>query len=301
MNYFAMIWLTPQERKHSFMPSYIDLHSHSTVSDGTLAPAQLVAHAAALGVRVLALTDHDDMSGLAEAQEAAQQHGLALVNGVEVSATWNGATVHVVGLKVNPGYAPLVEGLASIRQGRYRRAESIAAGLEQAGIPGGLEGARRYAGRDIISRTHFARFLVERGYVKDIATVFKKYLTRGKPGYVEHRWASLEEAVGWVTGSGGVAVLAHPGRYGLGRVNLLRLLTEFRELGGCAIEVISGSHAPWQHRQFAQFAQQFGLLASVGSDYHGPGHNTIEMGRLPELHSGCVPVWQEWEEAVKLH
>lgn len=283
------------------MPSPIDLHSHSTVSDGTLSPAQLVAHAAAQGVCVLALTDHDDTGGLAEAEAAARRHGVALIGGVEVSVTWNRTTVHVVGLRVAPDYPPLRDGLAAIRQGRYRRAEGMAAGLEQAGIPGSLEGARAHAGRDIIGRTHFARFLVEQGYVRDISAVFRKYLVRGKPGYVEHRWASLEEAVGWITGSGGIAVLAHPGRYDLGRVNMLRLLTEFRACGGRAIEVVSGSHTPEQFRHFARLAHQFGLMASMGSDYHGPGHNYIEMGRLPELPPGCVPIWQDWQEAALLH
>ncbi len=283
------------------MPSSIDLHSHSTVSDGTLTPAALVAHAAAQGVRVLALTDHDDTGGLTEAAEAACLHGMALIGGVEVSVTWNRTTVHVVGLKVGSDYAPLRDGLAAIRRGRQQRAEGIAAGLERAGIKGSLEGARAHAGRDIISRTHFARFLVERGYVKSIPAVFRNYLVRGKPGYVEHHWASLEEAVGWITGSGGIAVLAHPGRYDLGRVNMLRLLAEFRELGGRAIEVVSASHTPEQYRHFARLAHQFGLLASLGSDYHGPGHPYIEMGRLPGLPEGCVPVWHDWEEAARLH
>lgn len=278
------------------MPSPIDLHSHSVVSDGTLTPAQLVAHAAAQGVRVLALTDHDDIDGLAEAADAAERHGIRFINGVEVSVTWNKATVHVVGLKVSPEHAPLREGLAGIRHGRYHRAEGMAASLDKAGIKGSLEGARAHAGRDIISRTHFARFLVEQGHVKNIPAVFKKFLVKGKPGYVEHRWASLEDALGWIIGSGGIAVLAHPGRYDLGRTNLIRLLAEFRELGGAAIEVVTGSHTPEQYAHFARLAHQFGFLSSLGSDYHGPGHNYIEMGRLPDLPHGCVPVWHDWQE-----
>lgn len=283
------------------MPFPIDLHSHSTVSDGSLTPQALVAHAAAQGVRVLALTDHDDLDGLGEAADAAGAHGIALVNGVEVSVTWNGRTVHVVGLKVSPDHPPLRTGLAAIREGRYRRAERMAQGLAQAGIPGSLEGAMAYATRGVISRTHFARFLVEQGHVRNVPAVFKKYLVRGKPGYVEHQWASLEDAVGWIRGSGGIAVLAHPGRYDLGRVNMLRLLAEFRELGGSAIEVVTGSHTPEQYGHYARLAHQFGLRASLGSDYHGPGHNYIEMGRLPDLPPGCEPVWRDWEEAACLH
>lgn len=283
------------------MPSPIDLHSHSIVSDGTLTPSQLVEHAAAQGVRVLALTDHDDIAGLDEAAEVAARLGVAFINGVEISVTWNNRTIHVVGLKVSPDYLPLMDGLASIRAGRHTRAQGMAAGLEQVGIAGSLEGAYLHAKRGIISRSHFARFLVETGHAKDVSSVFKKYLVKGKPGYFEHRWASLEDAIGWIAGSGGMAVLAHPGRYDLGRTNLLKLLAEFRELGGAGIEVVTGSHTPDQYQQFAQLAHQFDLLASLGSDYHGPGHTYIDMGRLPDLPSGCVPVWRDWAETAAIH
>lgn len=283
------------------MPSPIDLHSHSIVSDGTLTPSQLVEHAAAQGVRVLALTDHDDIAGLEEAAEAAARYGIAFINGVEISVTWHKRTIHVVGLKVSPDHPPLVEGLAGIRAGRHTRAQGMAAGLEEAGIVGSLEGAYLHAKRGIISRSHFARFLVETGHAKDVAAVFKKYLVKGKPGYFEHRWASLEDAIGWIAGSGGMAVLAHPGRYDLGRTNLLTLLAEFRELGGAGIEVVTGSHTPDQYQQFAKLAHQFDLLASMGSDYHGPGHTYVDMGRLPDLPSGCVPVWHDWAETAAIH
>lgn len=282
------------------MPSHIDLHSHSTVSDGVLTPTELVQHAVAHGVRLLALTDHDDVAGLDEAAETAAQHGLTLVNGVEISVTWHGRTVHVVGLKVNPQHDVLFNGLAGIRAGRFQRAELMAASLERVGIHGSLEGARRHATRGIIGRMHFARFLVERGHAKDVSSVFKKYLVRGKPGYQEHRWAELGDAVQWITTSGGIAVLAHPGRYDLGRVNMLTLLAEFRELGGRALEVVTGSHTPEQYHHFARLAHQFGLLASTGSDYHGPGNGYMEMGRLPELPANCKPVWHDWSEAAGL-
>ncbi len=282
------------------MPFPIDLHSHSTVSDGTLTPTQLVEHAAARGVRMLALTDHDDVDGLAEAAEVAARHGMQFINGVEISVTWNNRTVHVVGLKVSPTYPPMVAGLENIRAGRHVRAQGMADGLEQIGISGSLEGAYLYAKRGIISRSHFARFLVEQGYAKDVSSVFKKFLVKGKPGYFEHRWATLEEAVTWITESGGVAVLAHPGRYDLGKTNMLTLLHEFRELGGRAIEVVTGSHTPEQYAHFARLAHQFELLASLGSDYHGPGHAYMDMGRLSGLPSNCVPVWHDWPETGEL-
>lgn len=282
------------------MPSPIDLHCHSIVSDGTLSPTQLVDHAAAQGVRVLALTDHDDLGGLDEAAEAARRHNIAFINGVEISVTWHKRTIHVVGLKVSPTHAPLVQGLEAIRAGRHTRAEGMAASLDAIGISGSLEGAYRHARRGIISRSHFARFLVESGHAKDVGAVFKKYLVKGKPGYFEHRWADLEEAIGWITGSGGIAVLAHPGRYDLGRTNMATLLAEFRELGGSAIEVVTGSHTPEQYSHFARLAHQFGFKASLGSDYHGPGHTYMDMGRLPGLPANCVPVWQDWPETQLL-
>lgn len=283
------------------MPSPFDLHSHSVVSDGTLTPAELVEHAAAQGVRVLALTDHDDLGGLQEAAETAVRLGLAFINGVEISVTWRKRTIHVVGLKISPDHRPLRAGLAALREGRHTRAQGMAAGLEAIGITGSLEGAYRHAQRGIISRSHFARFLVEQGHAKDVSAVFRKYLVKGKPGYFEHSWASLEDALQWIVGSGGVAVLAHPGRYDLGRTNLLTLLAEFRELGGQAIEVVTGSHTPEQYQHFARLAHQFSLLASLGSDYHGPGHNYIDMGRLPDLPANCDPIWSGWPEAVALH
>lgn len=279
------------------MPPQIDLHCHSTVSDGLLAPSDLVRHAHSQGVQVLALTDHDDVAGLGEAALMAAELGMQFVSGVEISVTWNRRTLHVVGLKIAPDYIPLLNGLAETRTGRHVRAQGMADSLSKIGIAGSLQGAYRYIKPDgLISRTHFARFLVEQGYAKDTRSVFKKFLVKGKPGYFEHRWASLEDAMGWILGSGGIAVLAHPGRYDLGRTNMLNLLSEFRELGGTAIEVVTGSHSRDQYQEFAKLAHQFDLLASKGSDYHGPGHAYIEMGRLPDLPAVCKPVWHDWSE-----
>ena len=279
------------------MSSVIDLHSHSTASDGLFSPAELVSRAAAQGGRVLALTDHDEVAGLDEARAAAEEAGIQLVNGVEISVTWNNRSIHIVGLRIDPNYEPLRQGLASIRAGRGERARLMAAELDKVGISGSLEGAHAYAANpDIISRTHFARFLVEKGIVKDTRTVFKKYLVKGKPGYVPHRWADLADAIGWIRGSGGIPVLAHPGRYDLGRGNLNKLITDFKEAGGTAIEVVTGSHSVEQFTMFAYYAQEFDLLASAGSDFHGVGESYMDLGRLPGLPPGCKPVWHDWPE-----
>ncbi|MFA7350725.1 MAG: PHP domain-containing protein [Methylotenera sp.] len=274
----------------------IDLHSHSNISDGLLSPTDLVEHAATHGVKILALTDHDDISGLAEAQQAAIQRGIQLVNGVEISVTWKKRTLHVVGLNINPLNTVLMQSLTSVRQSRLERAKQMALGLEKAGIHGAFEAASTLAEQSILTRMHFARFLVERQYAKDAKSVFKKYLVKGKPGFVDHEWMSLESALNLITGSGGVAVLAHPGRYDIRRTNMLLLLEEFRALGGSAIEVVTGSHTPAQYVEYAKYAQLFGLKASQGSDYHGKGISFMEMGRLPALPSNCIPVWQGWPQ-----
>jgi len=280
------------------MSLIFDLHSHSNISDGLLSPTELVEHAVAHGVDVLALTDHDDTGGLVAASHEAKRSGLQLINGVEISVTWKKRTLHVVGLKIDPEYPPLKAGLASIRAGRHVRAVGMAAGLDKVGIVGSLEGAYEYAREGIIGRVHFARYLVNNGIAKDSKTVFKKYLVKGKPGYIEHEWASLADAVSWIVDSGGVAVLAHPGRYDLRRTSMLVLLEEFRALGGSAIEVVTGSHTGAQYIEFAKYAQLFGFKSSVGTDYHGKGLSFMEMGRLPLLPSNCVPVWHDWPEAL---
>ncbi|MFZ3088429.1 MAG: 3',5'-nucleoside bisphosphate phosphatase [Methylotenera sp.] len=275
----------------------IDLHSHSNISDGLLSPAELVEHAANHGVRVLALTDHDDIAGLAEARQAAVQHGIQLVNGVEISVTWKKRTLHIVGLNINPDDESLRAGLAAVRLSRLERARQMALGLEKAGIHGSFEAASSYANQSILTRMHFARFLVERQYAKDAKSVFKKYLVKGKPGFVDHQWMSLESALDLIINSGGVAVLAHPGRYDLRRTNMLLLLEEFRALGGMAIEVVTGSHTAAQYVEYAKYAQMFGLKASQGSDYHGKGISFMGMGRLPDMPGNCTPVWQDWRLA----
>lgn len=272
-----------------------DLHSHSTASDGVLSPRGLVERAAAMGVQVLALTDHDELSGLAEAGAAAAEAGIRLVHGVEISITWHKQTIHIVGLNVDPACPALVSGLASNRAGRTLRAEQMAAELAKLGIQGALEGAYQFAGnKELIGRTHFARFLVQRGVVKDVKTVFRKYLVKGKPGYVSHEWASLEDALTWIRAAGGHAVVAHPGRYQMGREKLRLLLSEFQHYGGDAIEVVTGSHTPDQVPVFADLAAEFRLMASSGSDFHAPGEGGRELGRLEPLPAKCVPLWSAW-------
>lgn len=275
--------------------SRFDLHCHSTQSDGLLDPDAVVARAAQRGVETLALTDHDETAGLEEARAAAERHGIALVNGVEISATWNEQTLHIVGLQIDPGNEVLAGGLARVRSGRRRRAEDIAAGLEQAGITGSLEGARSYVTNpELVGRTHFARFLVARGHARDVASVFRKYLTAGKPGHVPHQWASLEQAISWIKVSGGVPVLAHPGRYKIDSAQRELLLGTFKELGGMAIEVVTGSHSAEQFAVWGRHAQRYGLLASMGSDYHGPRESYRDLGDLPDLPGGCTPVWNRF-------
>lgn len=273
----------------------IDLHCHSTASDGLLTPAQLVAHAAARGVEVLSLTDHDEVSGLDEARRTAAEHGIVFINGVEISVSWRGQTLHIVGLGIDPEHPELSKGLMSIREGRTVRARNIAAQLDKFGIHGSFEGACRHAGDGhLIGRMHFARFLVEQGCAKDVKTVFRHYLVKGKPGYAPHHWPSLSDAVSWIRNSGGRAVIAHPGRYKLSKDKLEELLLEFRSLGGEAIEVVTSSHTPEQSLLFARYSQRLGLLASRGSDFHGPGESYFDLGRMPDLPADCTPVWHDW-------
>jgi predicted metal-dependent phosphoesterase TrpH len=273
-----------------------DLHCHSNVSDGVLAPASLAARAKAHGVDVWALTDHDEVGGIAEARAAAGDLGLAFVPGVEISITWAGQTVHIVGLHVDERNAELLQGLARTRSGRELRAREMAEQLAAAGIPDAYEGALSYAGNpDLISRTHFARYIIDRGVCRDVSSVFRHYLVEGKPGYVPHRWASLQQAVSWIKAAGGIAVIAHPGRYKFDDTAYDALFAEFRDLGGTAIEVITGSHTPDQYDEYARVARRYGFLASRGSDFHGPGESRIDLGELPPLPAGVKPVWHDWQ------
>ena len=274
----------------------IDLHCHSNVSDGLLAPADVVARAANNGVQVLALTDHDDVAGLTPAAAAAATAGITLIAGVEISATWERRTIHVVGLRIDPEHPELAAGLARIRSGRMERARRMADDLARAGIEGAYEGALDFAvNKQMVGRTHFARWLVGQGLAPDLRTAFKRFLTRGNPGYVEHEWTTLENAVRWIRASGGTAVIAHPARYDLDARTLHRLLDAFRALGGEAIEVITASHHPSEYGKYADLARAFSLKASRGTDFHAPGEG-VDLGRVPALPHYCQPVWQGWPE-----
>lgn len=271
-----------------------DLHCHSTVSDGLLAPGEVVRRAVANGVDLLALTDHDELSGLDEARSTAAQLGLRFVDGVEISISWgDDATVHIVGLDIDPGNAALIAGLAQVRSGRDERAVRMGDELDKVGIHGAYQGALRFVGNPaLVSRSHFARHIVAAGHAADVKTVFDHWLAKGKPGYVAHSWATLAQALGWIHGAGGVAVLAHPSRYRLSNKELRQLLVEFRKLGGEAIEVLSGSHGDDEVREIARYAREFGLLASRASDFHGPGESRVDLGKLPQLPDGLTPVWE---------
>lgn len=276
-------------------PENYDLHCHSTASDGLLSPAEVVRRAAGNGVEVLALTDHDEVSGLSEARAQAAELDLRFVDGVEVSISWGGITIHIVGLNINPDSLRLQQGLQAIRQGRAERAKQMAQDLERAGIPGSLEGAYAYVDNpNLIGRTHFARFLVEKRYVSDVKSAFQHYLVSGKPGYVPHQWATLEEGLACIKAGGGLAVVAHPGRYKLTRTEMRNFLGEFKDGGGAGIEVVTSSHTAEQYLEYAILAREFGLLASRGSDFHGPGESRIDLGKLPQLAADLTPVWHDW-------
>ena len=276
------------------MSKSFDLHCHSTESDGTLTPTQLVERAAAAGVDVLALTDHDTTRGIAEARQAAEGSGLELVAGVEISITWNKMTIHMLGLKVDHEHAGLQQGLRTLREFRGWRAEEMGRRLERKGIAGAYAGARALSNGRLISRTHFARFLVRQGYADSDRQVFKKYLVSGKPGHVAGEWAELEEAVSWVRNAGGKAVIAHPVRYKLTRSKLRKLLSHFVAVGGEGLEVVSGSHSRDECYIMANLAREFGLAASAGSDFHTPENSWTDVGRLLPMPDGVRPVWLDW-------
>jgi predicted metal-dependent phosphoesterase TrpH len=277
-----------------------DLHCHSTVSDGTLEPEALAARAKANGVELWALTDHDEIGGQRRARDAAQCAGLAYLSGCEISVTFAGTTVHIVGLGFDADDAALREGLAQTRGGREARAREMAAGLARIGIHGAFEGALPYVGNpELISRTHFARFLVERGHCSDTSEVFRRYLTEGKPGYVEHRWARLGDAVRWIGAAGGVAVIAHPARYKFTPTEEYALFSEFKAHGGRGVEVITGSHSAAEAIKYGEMALEFGLLASRGSDFHSPTESRTDLGTLPDLPGTLTPVWQALAERVQ--
>lgn len=282
------------------MNLHCDLHSHSTVSDGTLNPAELVMRAHEKGVKVFSLTDHDATEGLKEAALEADKLGLHFVPGIELSVTWSHQTIHIVGLGINPDDVALNKGLHVLREFRNRRGEEIALKLEKNGLNEPLEGAKKFANGEILSRTHFARYLVAEGKAKDIRQVFKRFLVPGKPGYVAGNWASLEDALSWIHGAGGIAVIAHPARYKISATRLRQLITEFKALGGLGFEAISGSHSPDEEQRMVLLANQFELFVSKGSDFHSPENIYRELGAMQDIPAGSIPLWHSdaWKEKI---
>jgi len=279
-----------------------DLHCHSVVSDGTLTPEALAERAKAQGVELWALTDHDEVGGQHRAAAAAHAIGLHYLTGVEISVTFVGQTVHIVGLGFDPDNAALRAGLTLTRGGRNQRAMEMSDGLARVGIKGAYEGATQYAGNpELVSRTHFARFLVETGVCRDTNEVFRKYLIEGKPGYVPHRWASLKDAVGWITEAGGAAIIAHPARYKFSANEEFALFSEFKSHGGLGVEVVTGSHTTAEYLTYADMAIEFGLAASRGSDFHSPTESHTELGALPYLAGGLQPVWELLSHRIQTH
>ncbi|MEN9931385.1 MAG: hypothetical protein RL604_1632 [Pseudomonadota bacterium] len=273
-----------------------DLHCHSVVSDGTLTPEALACRAHANGVQAWSLTDHDEISGQERAKKAAEDLGMKYISGVEISVTWCSQTVHIVGLGIDYTNAALIEGLYQTRNGRTNRAKAISAQLDQIGIKNAYEGALQFVGNpELVSRTHFARFLVDSGVCKDTNEVFANYLIEGKPGYVGHEWANLTDAVNWITQAGGIAVIAHPGRYNYTSLQLNELYGQFKDIGGRGIEVVTGSHTKDEYKTFAKVALQHGFLASRGSDFHSPTESHVDLGTLPDLPSQLQPVWLEFQ------
>ncbi len=274
-------------------PANFDFHCHSSVSDGLLSPTAVAQRAAANGVDLWALTDHDDLGGLSEARAVAEAAGMRFVNGVEISIEWQKVPIHIVGLGFDAAHPALTSGLQNLRSGRLERARKMSDALAAIGIPGVFEGAMGYVTNpQLISRAHFGRYLVSIGIAKDMSGVFQHYLTPGKPGYVDHRWASLEDAISWITTAGGVAVVAHPGRYKFSGAEMRRFLDDFKDLGGQAIEVTSGSHSPDHILHFARLARHYEFHASRGSDFHGPDESYVDLGRVPPLPPDLKPVWR---------
>ncbi len=270
-----------------------DLHCHSVVSDGTLTPEALAQRASANGVELWALTDHDEVGGQARAAVAAEALGMKYLTGVEISVTFLGQTVHILGFGFDADNTQLVQGLQQTRGGRGERAKEMSDGLAKVGIKGAYEGALKFVGNpELISRTHFARYLVESGVCKETNEVFRKYLTEGKPGFVPHRWATLKDAVTWIVQAGGMAVIAHPARYKFTPVEEFALFTEFKGFGGQGVEVVTGSHTPAEYVTYAETAKEFGLAASRGSDFHSPDESHTELGTLPYLPGHLTPVWE---------
>ncbi|HFD12462.1 MAG TPA: PHP domain-containing protein [Crenotrichaceae bacterium] len=279
-----------------------DLHTHTNASDGTLTPEALVQQAHDAGITTLAITDHDTTTGLEEAHRIAKQLNLRLINGIELSVSWSQTVIHIVGLNIDPGSLPIQQGTIELNRLREIRAIKIGESLAKSGFENAYTGAKSLAGDATITRSHFAQYLVTQGCAKNVSKVFKHYLVRGKPGYVATQWASLENAVSWITQAGGIAVIAHPHRYKIGNKRFQNLLEDFKQYGGQAIEVVCSNSSQKDIVKFSRLSQRYHLLASVGSDYHGPHQNWNGLGKLPVLPNNLTPVWSLFQDqTIQLH
>ncbi len=280
----------PQSAKATISP--VDLHMHSRYSDGSLDVPDLVRRAFGRGVRLMALTDHDNTAGLAAAASATRECGMVFLPGVEVSCQWNGVGLHVVGLGIDAGCPVLQEGLGKIMAFRDWRATEIGRRLAEGGMPGAEEGARSMAGSRMVGRMHFARWLVQGEFCSDTAQAFELFLGSGRAAYVPSDWIPLPEAVSWIRAAGGLPVLAHPGRYRLSNPRLRALLSEFRDMEGAGLEVCSGSQGAGDREYLGRLARELSLAGSVGSDFHGPAYGHTDIGQLLPLPEGVEPVWE---------
>jgi len=274
------------------MTEKYDLHCHSTASDGTLSPTEVVERAQQQGVTSLALTDHDTINGQAEAAEAARKNNINFIPGIEISTTWENKCFHIVGLNIDPENQSLISNISQLQELRTERAKKIAYKLEKRRVPNAYEAVVKMAKGGMITRAHFANFLLENNYVNTNQQAFDRYLGKGKTAFVSTVWADLHETVGWINQAGGTAVVAHPLRYKLTASWMRRFLSAFKEVGGQGIEVITGRSSAEEIRKSLAFANQFQLSASVGSDFHTPANQWVELGRLAPLPENTQAVWE---------
>ena len=280
------------------MHSEIDLHCHSTASDGSFAPAVLVQRAAERGIRTLAITDHDTAEGFRQGQKEAQAAGITLISGIELSCVWGGITVHIVGLNFDPDSPVMKAAEQAQTAARDHRAELIAERVgKRLQHAFDMDAVRAYAGGAQIGRPHFARYMLDRELVPSMAVAFSKYLGAGKPGDVKAGWPPMEDVVRWIVESGGVAVMAHAHLYKMTRTKLRACLTDFADAGGRALEVAYGQMDNNQSGQMAALAREFELLGSCGSDFHGPNRFGLDLGVMPAFPKDVTPVWHSWQNA----